>query len=163
MVLIINLWNLVTLLSTLMCSSFRMDHIASWLQELLPFVNDNSLLIRIWQKPGIPCPMDTFLVFMCIWQIIYLQAKAVNRTMSANTVHVPLLAKSTISTKLQYAGTYLIPTQGLSKVYLSKTVTCLDQQGLTLSVLSKLSNTAKTKSLIFFNIIILHCKCIYTL
>ena len=48
-VLIIILWNLVTLLSTIMCSSFRMAHIASCLQELLPFVNDNSLFIRIWQ------------------------------------------------------------------------------------------------------------------
>ena len=57
------LLNLVTLLNTIMCSSFRMAHIASCLQELLPFVNDNSLFIRIWQKQGHPCPMDTFLVF----------------------------------------------------------------------------------------------------
>ena len=47
-----------------MCSSFRMAYIASCLQELLPFVYDNSLLIRILQWPGHSCPMDTFLVIM---------------------------------------------------------------------------------------------------
>ena len=36
-------------LSTIMSSSFRMAHIVSCLQELLPFVNDNSLFIRNWQ------------------------------------------------------------------------------------------------------------------
>ena len=35
--------------STIMSSSFRMAHIASCLQELLPFVNDNSLFMQIWQ------------------------------------------------------------------------------------------------------------------
>ena len=44
-------------------SIFRMAHIASCLQKLLPFVNDNSLFMRIWQKWGYPCPMETFLVF----------------------------------------------------------------------------------------------------
>ena len=52
----------VTLLSTIMSSNFRMAHIASCLQELLPFVDDNSLFIRILQKRGHLCPMDTFLV-----------------------------------------------------------------------------------------------------
>ena len=36
------------ILSIIMSSSFRMAHIASCLQELLPFVNDNSLM-SIWQ------------------------------------------------------------------------------------------------------------------
>ena len=45
-IFIIILWNLVTLLSTIMSSSFRRVHIASCLQELLPFVNDHSLLIN---------------------------------------------------------------------------------------------------------------------
>ena len=63
-VLTIILWNLVTLLSTIMSSSFRMAHIAFCLQELVPFVNDISLFMRIWQKRGHLCPMDTFLVFI---------------------------------------------------------------------------------------------------
>ena len=33
----------------IMSSSFRMAHIASCLQESLPFVNDNSLFMLIWQ------------------------------------------------------------------------------------------------------------------
>ena len=37
---------------------FQNGHIASCLLELLSFVNDNSLIIRVWQK----CSMDTFLV-----------------------------------------------------------------------------------------------------
>ena len=56
-----------------------MAHIASCLHELLPFVNDNSLFIRIWQKRMHPCPMDTILVFALIheWfeQLIMLSNK----------------------------------------------------------------------------------------
>ena len=35
-----------------MSSSFRMAHIASCLQELMPFVNDNSLFMRIMAIAG---------------------------------------------------------------------------------------------------------------
>ena len=45
-----------------MSSSFRMGHIASSIQEVLPFANDSSIFMRIWQKLGHLCPMDTFLV-----------------------------------------------------------------------------------------------------
>ena len=44
-----SIWNLVTLLSTRMSSSFKMVNITSCLQELLSFVNDNSLFMWIWQ------------------------------------------------------------------------------------------------------------------
>ena len=44
-----------------------MAYIASCLQELLPFVNDNSLFIQIWQWRGHPIPMDTFLV--CLYNV----------------------------------------------------------------------------------------------
>ena len=63
-----NYINLVTLLSTIKYSSFR---IASCLQELLLFVNDNSLLMTIpfsyefVNSGGHPCPMDTILVSIC--------------------------------------------------------------------------------------------------
>ena len=44
-------------------SSLIMVYTAPCFKELLPFVNDNSLLIRIWKQRGHPCPMDTVLVF----------------------------------------------------------------------------------------------------
>ena len=44
-------------------SSLIMDKIHQLLLELWPFVNDNALFMRISQKRGHPCPMDTFLVF----------------------------------------------------------------------------------------------------
>ena len=47
-------------------SSLIMGYMAPCLKELLPFVNDNPLYIRIWKLRGHPCPMDTFLVFLII-------------------------------------------------------------------------------------------------
>ena len=46
---------------------FQNGPYASCLQELLPFVNDNSLFMRIWQKRGHPCSMGTFLVLTFLW------------------------------------------------------------------------------------------------
>ena len=43
-------------------SSSITDKIHRLFLELWPFVNDNALFMRIWQKRGHPCPMDTFLV-----------------------------------------------------------------------------------------------------
>ena len=43
-------------------SSSITDKIHRLFLELWPFVNDNAILMRIWQKRGHPCPMDTFLV-----------------------------------------------------------------------------------------------------
>ena len=43
-------------------SSSITDKIHLLFLELWPFVNDNAILMRIWQKRGHPCPMDTFLV-----------------------------------------------------------------------------------------------------
>ena len=48
-----------------------MDKIHQLLLELWPFVNDNALFMRIWQKRGHPCPMDTFLVFFLLSQLTY--------------------------------------------------------------------------------------------
>ena len=47
-------------------SSSITDKIHRLLLEVWPFVNDNALFMRIWQKRGHPCPMDTFLVNHCI-------------------------------------------------------------------------------------------------
>ena len=52
-VLIRILCNFVTLFSTMMfSSSLIMVYMAPCFKELLPFVNDNSLFIRIWQWGG---------------------------------------------------------------------------------------------------------------